>query len=103
MVNIIIYLKIDHNPRDLVTHLLKEKLIASASIDENNIRFKMQNEVLIEEAFNVITSQSKALLFDNIVVEVERKIGEHVAIYSTPIFCSNGFFQDTVKTKTISI
>ena len=96
-------MKIDHNPRDLVTHLLKEKLIASASIDENNIRFKMQNAVLIEEAFNVITSQSKALLFDNIVVEVERKIGEHVAIYSTPIVGANGFFQDTVKTKTISI
>ena len=103
MVDVIIYLKSEHNPRDLVTHLLSEKLIASASIDENNIRFIMQNGVLLEEMFNVITSQSKALLFDNIVIEVERKIGEQVAIYSIPIVGANGFFQDTLKTKTISI
>jgi hypothetical protein len=41
MVNVIIYLKKEHNPKELVKFLLTEKLIAPASIDENNISYEL--------------------------------------------------------------
>lgn len=103
MVNVIIYLKKEHNAKDLVKFLLNEKLIASASIDENNVSYKIIDGSLKEDMYSVITAQSKALLFNYIVDAVEQKLGEKVAINSTPIVGANGFFNDTVRTKTIAI
>ena len=101
MVNIIIYLKKEHNAKELVKFLLSEKLIASASIDENNISYKLENSSISEEVFSVITAQSKSLLFSEIVKAVEAKIGEDTPIISTPIVASNKIFDDTVRAKTI--
>ena len=39
MVNVLIYLKKEDSAKELVKYLLEEKLIASATIDENNISF----------------------------------------------------------------
>lgn len=103
MVNVIIYLKKEHDAKDLVNFLLNEKLIASASIDENNISYRLENSNLVEIVFSVITAQTKALLFDDIVDVVEKKMGEKIAINSTPIIGASGFFNDTVRTKTIAI
>lgn len=103
MVNVIIYLKVQHNAKELVKFLLNEKLIASASIDENNVSYKIIEDTLIEEIFSVITAQSKSLLFNNIVDAVEHKFGEKVAINSTPIVGASGFFNDTVRTGTVPI
>lgn len=103
MVNIIIYLKMDHNPQELVKFLLSERLIATASIDEKNISYKLENGVFFEEMFNVITSQSKSLLFNRIVKAVEAKTGEETPIIATPIVASNNVFDDNVRTKTIPI
>ena len=103
MVNVIIYLKKQHDAKELVSYLLTEKLIASASIDENNVSYKIAEGVMIEEIFNVITSQTKALLFNDIVDAVETKVGEKVAINSIPIVGASGFFNDTVRTRTIPI
>lgn len=103
MVNVIIYLRNEHNAKELVKDLLSERLIASASIDENNVSYKIVEGVLKEDIYSVITAQSKALLFNNIVDAVELKLGEKVAINATPIVGANGFFNDTVRTKTIAI
>jgi uncharacterized protein involved in tolerance to divalent cations len=103
MVSVIIYLKQEHNPKEIVEILLSEKLIASASIDQNNVSYKMSDGKLVEEIYSVITSQSKALLFNDIVETVEKLVGEKVAINSIPIVGANGFFNDTIKTKTIPI
>jgi uncharacterized protein involved in tolerance to divalent cations len=103
MINVIIYLRPNQNPKDIVNFLLQEKLIASASIDDNNISYKLVDEEIVEENYSVITSQSKALLFDDIVSAVEAKIGEKVAINSVPIVGANGFFNDTIRKRTIAI
>ena len=67
MINVIIYLKKQHKAKELVKHLLTEKLIASASIDENNISYRMEENIVVEEVNDVITAQSKSLLFTEIL------------------------------------
>ena len=88
---------------ELVKFLLDEKLIASATIDENNISYKLEKSVFSEEVFSVITAQSKSLLFSEIVKAVEAKIGEETPIISTPIVASNRIFDDTVRSHTMAI
>ncbi|MEY3238367.1 MAG: hypothetical protein RI883_2468 [Bacteroidota bacterium] len=101
MINAIIYLRQKHDPKELIKFLLRKKLIASASFDENNISYKLDGEEIIEETFSVITAQSKALLFNDIVDEVESFLEERVSINSTPIVGASGFFNDTVRTSTL--
>ena len=103
MVTIIIYLKIEHNTQALVEHLLTSKLIAAATIDLNNVWYKMQPDQLVTESKNVISAQSKALLFNDVVTAVEKYIGNEVAINSTPIVASNRIFDSYIKSQTISI
>ena len=103
MINVIIYLKKEHNSEKLVELLLSKKLIASASIDMDNVSYKIMDEVVVKEVFNVITAQSKALLFNSIVQLAENVIGESIAISSTPSVGANGFFNETVRSKTIPI
>ena len=103
MVNVIIYLKKEHNPKQLVKLLLTERLIASASIDENNISYKLDDTEFSEVIYSVITAQSKFLLFNEIVKAVEAEIGEETPINSTPIVGSNKVFNDSIKTKTLPV
>jgi uncharacterized protein involved in tolerance to divalent cations len=103
MVNIIIYLEKEHNAKDLVKHLLSEKLIASASIDENNISYELENNNFSEKVFSVITAQSKALLFNDVINAVTKKIGFELPINSIPIVASNKLFDTKIKSKTIPI
>lgn len=103
MVNIIIYLKKEDSAKKMVEFLLEEKLIASATIDENNFSYKLENDKVSKTVFSVITAQSKSLLFNEIVKAVEAKIGKDTPIISTPIVASNRIFDDTVRTNTIPI
>lgn len=101
MVSLIIYLKKEHNAKELVKFLLSEKLIVSATIDENNISYILENNTFHEDVYSVITSQSKALLFNEIVNVVELQIGEETPIISTPIVASNKIFNNNMRDKTI--
>lgn len=101
MINAIIYLNHEHNPKELITHLLSQKLIASASVDQNNICYEMEDSEIKERKCTVITVQSKSLLFNALVDAVEKKLGEQVPICSTPIVNSNPVFDTAIRTKTI--
>jgi uncharacterized protein involved in tolerance to divalent cations len=103
MVNVIIYLKKEESAKALVKHLLEEKLIASATIDENNISYRLHEKIFSEEVFTVITAQTKSLLFSQVVKAVETKTSKNTPIISIPILASNSIFDDTVRTKTIPI
>ena len=103
MVNVIIYLKKEHDAKEVVKFLLEKKLIASASIDENNVSYKFEDNQFLEVVYSVITSQSKSLLFSEIVKALEAKTGEDTAIISTPIVASNKIFDDTIKSHTMLI
>jgi uncharacterized protein involved in tolerance to divalent cations len=100
MVNIIVYLKKEHNAKELVKYLLNEKLIASASIDENNVSYEIENHLLVESVYSVITAQSKALLINEIVSAIVARIGEEIPINCTPIVASNKVFDTKIKSRT---
>lgn len=101
MVNVVIYLKQEFKAEELVTFLLTEKLIATASIDENNVSYKMHNDHLQKEVYSVITAKTKAVLLNTIIKVVEERIGVDVLINSTPIAGSNNFFDELVRSNTI--
>ncbi len=100
MVNVIIYLKKEFNAEDLVSFLLTEKLIATASIDENNTSYKIDNDQLHKEVYNIITAKTKAVLLNHIIKATEERIGVDVLINSTPIVGSNKLFDDMVREHT---
>ena len=103
MINVIIYLKKELNPHDLVKFLLEEKLIAFASIDMDNKTYLMKNGALLEEIHNVITAHTKALLLNNIIEALEGKIGESIVINSVPIVGTSSIFNEMVESKTIQV
>jgi uncharacterized protein involved in tolerance to divalent cations len=103
MVNVIIHLNANQNAKELVKFLLTERLIASASIDENNVSYKFENGALLEDTYCVITAQSKSLLFNDIVKVVEERFGEETLINSIPIVSSNKIFNDEIRSRTIPI
>lgn len=103
MVNIIIYLDKKNDAEELIKHLLKAKLIASAVIDIDNISYSIKDGNFTKEVYNVITAKSKSLLINQIVNAVEAKLGEEVLIISTPIVGSNSSFDEMVKQNTIPV
>jgi len=103
MVNILIYLDKSCDAKQTVKQLLSEKLIASASIDENNVSYEIEQDELIERVYSVITAQSKALLFSEVVNAVKKIIGQDVPIVVIPIVASNKTFDFKIKSKTIQI
>ena len=82
---------------------MSEKLIASASIDENNISYEIENNNFSEKVYSVITAQSKALLFNEVVNAVTNKIGYELPINSIPIVAFNKLFDTKIKSKTTPI
>ena len=100
MVNVIIYLKNDQHPKELVELLLREKLISSASIDNNNVSYKYEQDAMSECVYNVITAQTKSLLFNEIIEWVEKKYGSGIPVVSVPIINSNNSFAELVKSST---
>jgi uncharacterized protein involved in tolerance to divalent cations len=101
MINVLIYLKQKHDSKQLVATLLTEKLIASASIDQNNVSYKLTDGLLSEEIYSVITAQSKSLLLNDIIKKVDELIGEEVPVNSIPIVGSNKAFDNSIRSKTL--
>lgn len=99
MVNVLIYLDKKHNHLKLVEFLLSEKLIATASIDFNNLSYTLRDNKIEEQIFCVITAQSKALLFNDIVSAVEKTIGKGIAIIALPIVGYNQEYNELIKLK----
>jgi len=101
MVNLVIYLKKEFDPVGLVEKLLNTQLIASASIDQNNESFTMQDGILSKEIYNVITAQTKSLLFTKIAKMIEGEFGPGVPVNATPIVVSNKIFDELLRSRTL--
>ena len=99
----LIYLKEKYDAKELITTLLKEKLIASASIDLNNVSHTLERNEIIENVFNIITAQSNSLLFNEIVDFVEKRFDEKIPINSIPIIGSNRVFNESIFNKTLKV
>lgn len=103
MVNVIIYLKKEQDAKELVKQLLTEHLIASATIDEDNTSYVLKDGELNDVVNTVITAQSKSLLLSEIIKFVEKKCGLEVPIISIPIVGTNRIYDDSIKSKIVSI
>lgn len=103
MINVMIYLENTHDAEELVSVLLRKQLIASATIDLNNISYVIEGDQIIQNNYNVITAQSKSLLFSEVVKFVEYQYGKHIPIISIPIIGSNSTFNEFITTKTLKI
>jgi uncharacterized protein involved in tolerance to divalent cations len=101
MVNVLIYLNSQTNPEELVELLLKSKLIAKATIDNDNESFELNNGEIITRKYSIVTIQTKSLLFTQIVSLVEENYSANIPIYSLPITQSNHWFDEFVRTQTV--
>jgi len=103
MINVYIYLDSQKDVHQLVTGLMDQDLVAHASIDKDNHSFIKSDGKIMEQTNFVITGQSKALLFDEIVKYVEGHTKESVKIYSLPITQCNENFSDIIRNNTKKI
>lgn len=101
MVNVIIYLCSSKQAEDIVFELLKDNLIANASIDVDNTSYCIKNNEIVKTVYSVITAQTKSLLFSSIEQIVEDKYGKDIHIYSLPITQANTSFDSLIRNSTI--
>lgn len=102
MVNVIIYLSQNEFAEELAKDLVGSGLAAGASIDIDNSHFVKQGVVVVKTVHTVITLQSKALLFSDIVEFVESFLGEEVPIYSVLIAQTDERFHQLIRERTIN-
>lgn len=103
MVNVIIYLNQNESAEDLAKDLVESGLAAGASIDINNSHYVKRDDRVVKTVHTVITLQSKALLFNEIVHFVENFLGEEVPIYSMPITQTDERFHQLIRERTREI
>lgn len=103
MVNVRIYLKKEHDAKELIHYLLQSRLVASASVEENVMLHKWDRGELKTEVHSVIIAHSKSLLFNAIVQAVEDRVGEGILICSIPIVSSSRFYDEAVRAGTMPI
>lgn len=101
MIHLIIYLKKEYDPVVLAEKLLRNQLIAGASIDQNNESFTLNDGTLHREIYNVITAQTKSLLFPAIAKAVEDLFGTSVPVNAMPIVAANAIFDELVRSKPL--
>jgi uncharacterized protein involved in tolerance to divalent cations len=103
MVNVLIYLHSQKDAMQLVELLLHEKLIAKATIDKHNQSFELKDGKVKIKTYNIVTIQTKSMLFTKISKIVENEFSPETPIYSLPITQSNSWFDDFVRKQTIKI
>lgn len=100
MITVYIYLNSEENCENLVTELLKTKLVAHASIDKDNNSMRVKNGVVTKELLYVITAQTRALLFTEIVQLVKLRINGETKVYSLPLTQCNESFSEFIRQHT---
>jgi hypothetical protein len=83
-----------------VEQLFEEKLIAKATIDLDNKSYQMEENGLVIRHYNVLTLQTRSLLFTKLEQFVEKSYGASIPIYSLPITQSNSWFDNYVRNQT---
>lgn len=100
MVNIYFFLDKEHDAKALVSELLRNKLVAHASIDENNNSMVYEKGEIKNQVCSLITAQTKALLFNHVVDFVGKTFKNHIKIYSAPITQCNETFSELIRKNT---
>lgn len=103
MINVYIYIENESDAKHLAVELLEAQLVAHASIDMDNYSYIRVNDSIKEQVNFVITAQTKALLFNEIVAFVEKGRKERIKIYSLPITQCNDNFSELIRENTKKI
>lgn len=103
MINVIIYLDKINEAKNLVDMLLTEGLIANASIDSDNVSYRIENDEIVTNVNYVITAQTKSLLFSLIDRFISERYGHQVPIYAIPIIQANESFDTLIRNNTRKI
>ncbi len=104
MISVYIAHPSDKIAKQLAEDLLKNKLVARLSIDYNNHVFELnENGEVNESSVSLITSQTKGLLFVEIVDFVHTKYGQDIPVYSLPITQGNEELTHIIREKTKKI
>lgn len=103
MISVHIYIDSQKDAILLMTGLMENDLLAHASIDkDNHSMFKIDGKITEQTNF-VITGQTKALLFKNILDFIEGKGFDHTKVYSVPITQCNENFGEIIRNNTLKI
>ncbi len=100
MISVYFYLNNQQDAKSLVEELVKQRLVAHASIDKENTTFMYSEGKVVQTLEYVVTAQSKALLFNAIVDHVTKKYGGDIKVYSLPITQCNSTFSDIIRNQT---
>lgn len=100
MVNVLIYLKSEIDPRQVVRRLLEKRIIAKATIDLDNISYEFNDGEHLIKNYTIVTIQTRSLLFSNLVEIIEREFSPEIPIYSLPITQSNRWFDHYIRQQT---
>ena len=100
MVNLFFYLDREENARQLVTALLRERLVAHAAISHCTVTMSTFNAQEEAKEEYVITAQTKAVLFDEVSAFVKNNFKGEIRIFSTPIAQCNDVFSEVIRTHT---
>lgn len=100
LITIYIYLDSKRDAAKLVSGLLQEKLVAHASIDKDNASYSLIGGKIKLQTTYMITAQTKALLFTDIVEYTKSHGPENIRIYSLPITQCNEAFSEVIRTQT---
>jgi uncharacterized protein involved in tolerance to divalent cations len=103
MINVYIAHPSDRVAKQLAEELLKNKLVARLSIDYNNHVFEIDNEEITERSISLITAQTRALLFQEVVNFVHARYSMAIPIYSVPITQGNEELTHLIREKTKKI
>jgi uncharacterized protein involved in tolerance to divalent cations len=101
MINVYIAHPNESTARKLAEDLLKNQMVARLSVDYNNHVFEMIEDEIRESTISLITAQTKALLFTDIVAYVHVRYGKNIPIYSLPMTQVNEDLSHLIREKTL--
>lgn len=100
MINVFIYLNSEQLAEKIARELVIEKLVANASIDIDNNYFELIEGEIDKRVHVVVTVQTKSLLFNQLIDFVEKKYGNEIPIYASPLISANNFFDKFIRENT---
>lgn len=100
MVNVTVYLEVEQDYESLARELLELKLAASTSVDIQNTQYRLKDGIVQKKTFNVLTLQTKSLLFRDVCVHIEQRFGPEISIVATPIVSANISFEEQIRSST---
>lgn len=100
MISVYIYINNEEDAESLVGELLQQRLVAHASVDRENNSMRLMDGRVVKELQYVITAQTRALLFNELVNFIKLKFSSEPKIFSLPVTQCNEGFSEFIRQQT---